>query len=677
MNIGDVVFTIAYLFTGGDPSFCFDEADVNADNKINIADVSHVVAYLFTGGPPPICGSTTLALHSGIVTPGNGVQTDPFTYQVIFTDTLGNPPSMAEVFVNDVAQPMSMTTGAFLTGATYEYQSTAPIGQNAFYYRFITSSNDTLFFPPVGFDIGPAVTADTSVIIAENAVVMDLLPGLSLSAINGTQYSFNLSGAPPALSIGDIIVGEDTLGGSGYLRKVTTAYVDGGRLVVETKNAAVDEIILNGGLSDIIMVFDESNLRRRTSRVIEQTTEVFLAPGVTFSNGFWDLSGVELYSGPVGPASLTATITSGSITFNPTFDYEINFKPLLLGLADFRGIANGTFTANATVALSSTGCILSFSGERTLAEVRKKFKFLVGHVPVWLETIARINAGFSTSIEGSQTVSSGVTQTTNILIGVTYDGNEWAGVWNPNAGPIVPLPVEWDASADASAELFLRPEIALLLYSTLGLSVAAGPFARLEADALLSESQFCWKWELYAGVNGVANINASLLGKKFFDRSFPFSVTESIIASGRDADACDDLDGIWVGDLLESQADGGDLVGELILDLSTSADGSLTGAQKLQWFDLGLRNATIISGHFARPNFSFTTSVFVDDPSRPIIPEDPCSGPEYLEMSVSGTYSEDTLKGQMCEKYVSPSACPSGSGECYNFVLTRQSSVCQ
>lgn len=53
VNIADLTFLVAYLFGGGDPPECEDEADVNASGGINIADLTHLVTYLFGGGAAP------------------------------------------------------------------------------------------------------------------------------------------------------------------------------------------------------------------------------------------------------------------------------------------------------------------------------------------------------------------------------------------------------------------------------------------------------------------------------------------------------------------------------------------------------------------------------------------------------------------------------------------------
>jgi M6 family metalloprotease-like protein len=56
VNIGDVVFTINYVFGGGAPPSCFDEGDANLDCDYNVGDAVFMISYIFNGGPPPVCG---------------------------------------------------------------------------------------------------------------------------------------------------------------------------------------------------------------------------------------------------------------------------------------------------------------------------------------------------------------------------------------------------------------------------------------------------------------------------------------------------------------------------------------------------------------------------------------------------------------------------------------------
>lgn len=55
VNLGDVVYTIGYLYRGGpppEPYACI--GDVNADEIVNLGDVVYLIGYLYRGGPVPL-----------------------------------------------------------------------------------------------------------------------------------------------------------------------------------------------------------------------------------------------------------------------------------------------------------------------------------------------------------------------------------------------------------------------------------------------------------------------------------------------------------------------------------------------------------------------------------------------------------------------------------------------
>ncbi|MBU8932996.1 MAG: dockerin type I repeat-containing protein [candidate division Zixibacteria bacterium] len=54
INIADLTYLVAYLFTGGPTPLCLEEADIDGNGEINIGDLTYLVSYLFTGGPPPM-----------------------------------------------------------------------------------------------------------------------------------------------------------------------------------------------------------------------------------------------------------------------------------------------------------------------------------------------------------------------------------------------------------------------------------------------------------------------------------------------------------------------------------------------------------------------------------------------------------------------------------------------
>lgn len=55
VNIGDAVFLINHIFSGGAAPECADEGDANSDGGINIGDAVYLITYIFKGGDAPTC----------------------------------------------------------------------------------------------------------------------------------------------------------------------------------------------------------------------------------------------------------------------------------------------------------------------------------------------------------------------------------------------------------------------------------------------------------------------------------------------------------------------------------------------------------------------------------------------------------------------------------------------
>ena len=56
INVGDLVYLVAYLYRGGPPPCSLRTADVNLDGVANVGDVVYLVSYLYREGPPPCEG---------------------------------------------------------------------------------------------------------------------------------------------------------------------------------------------------------------------------------------------------------------------------------------------------------------------------------------------------------------------------------------------------------------------------------------------------------------------------------------------------------------------------------------------------------------------------------------------------------------------------------------------
>ena len=55
INVGDVVFLVAYIFKGGPAPNPLDNADANCDSQVNVGDAIFLINYIFRGGHTPDC----------------------------------------------------------------------------------------------------------------------------------------------------------------------------------------------------------------------------------------------------------------------------------------------------------------------------------------------------------------------------------------------------------------------------------------------------------------------------------------------------------------------------------------------------------------------------------------------------------------------------------------------
>jgi hypothetical protein len=56
VDISDVVYLIAYIFSGGPAPVPLLAGDANCDLTTDISDVVYLIAYIFSGGPAPCAG---------------------------------------------------------------------------------------------------------------------------------------------------------------------------------------------------------------------------------------------------------------------------------------------------------------------------------------------------------------------------------------------------------------------------------------------------------------------------------------------------------------------------------------------------------------------------------------------------------------------------------------------
>ena len=77
VNVSDASFINNYLFYGGPPPPCMNQADANNDGQVNVSDSSFILNWLFNGGPAPPAPGPFNTKCAADDTPYPGCQTNP------------------------------------------------------------------------------------------------------------------------------------------------------------------------------------------------------------------------------------------------------------------------------------------------------------------------------------------------------------------------------------------------------------------------------------------------------------------------------------------------------------------------------------------------------------------------------------------------------------------------
>lgn len=55
VNVGDAVFLINYIFSGGPGPEPLEAGDANCEGQVNVGDAVYLINFVFSGGPEPCC----------------------------------------------------------------------------------------------------------------------------------------------------------------------------------------------------------------------------------------------------------------------------------------------------------------------------------------------------------------------------------------------------------------------------------------------------------------------------------------------------------------------------------------------------------------------------------------------------------------------------------------------
>eukprot|EP00003_Mantamonas_plastica_P023467 TRINITY_DN422_c0_g1_i9.p1 TRINITY_DN422_c0_g1~~TRINITY_DN422_c0_g1_i9.p1 ORF type:complete len:1052 (-),score=344.47 TRINITY_DN422_c0_g1_i9:7-3141(-) len=185
-----------------------------------------------------------------------------------------------------------------------------------------------------------------------------------------------------------------------------------------------------------------------------------------------------------------------------------------------------------------------------------RIKFMAGPVPVFINVEFTIKVGVTIKVTaGIQTTFSG-SLSTGFRMGLIYDG-KFRGVMKKYFKKKIKGPPGFQPCAKLEVELFVRPQVAFLLYGVAGPTFGLEPYLKLEfvpqgAVACVEPVEGKWdkvvlrkkdttdnrvrkasEWDIYLGLRGLIGVRIQLLGKELLDKNWPVFDKSKKILSGK------------------------------------------------------------------------------------------------------------------------------------------------
>jgi hypothetical protein len=311
--------------------------------------------------------------------------------------------------------------------------------------------------------------------LAPDAVILDEEP--CVSDVEHTYSDEELTiwtTCEVSLSVGDIVVGTND---GGYLREIVWLDVQTDRVIAQTTQATLSQVLVNGGFDETIVWENE-----------ERET--------------WDWSGTNLYSGNHAGVDVSVDLTRAIVKFTPEMRLKADFGWFSLKRADAQ--LDVDFELDAELRATLSGAV-EYGAEKELGSFTRPFAFAAGPVPVSGTMKLTFTAGFETAADAEAQVAAGAEIVADMHLKGMYEDGNWA-YDDDRRFDAAPRGPEWQVTGHAEAKLYVKVDAQVMLYGVAGPNFDVDPYARAEADAE------CWDipWSVHGGIDTGVGLNLDL-----------------------------------------------------------------------------------------------------------------------------------------------------------------------
>ncbi len=295
------------------------------------------------------------------------------------------------------------------------------------------------------------------------------------------------------LSRGDVIVaGVAPSTPRGLLRRVTRVDRRGGRLVIETAPAGLEEVFWSARFRHRARMLpaDVALARPQVEGLVvpDAATQAWSPGPIEF-----DLLDVVLFDLDGDPATTSDQVrATGTLGAEPSFDLDVDIAWGRVRRLEF----TNTTRLYTTLALDAQAAA-SFSHTVTVATVQfAPVTLMVGPVPLVLTPVLDVHVGASGSVSAELRTS--VTAAAAVVAGLVYEDERWRGFADLPDG-LEDIDLEWsrpEVSGAAGVEVQAGPQLTLLLYDL------GGPYASVYGYGVAWATLPPPTWALDVGIRG-------------------------------------------------------------------------------------------------------------------------------------------------------------------------------
>ena len=319
--------------------------------------------------------------------------------------------------------------------------------------------------------------------------------GLKLIATDGTNFTYSYTGSFCGLTNGLQLVNPDP--SAGY-----TCTVAG-----FTDNPANHTVVVATRPTPLAELLDQGSLASGSFADVTAVRSKSAAAGLQLN-----------YSVPLDrilyqDANLLVEILQGSaLNLGTELKLAANFEHF--SLTAFEGSLEGTADLALNLHALAYGAV-DFAGSTALImPIRRTYFRLIGCVPVWVDLVFEVNAGYTASLAAQAGFTTGIGASKQIIFGKHWDRSTgWTPILeNPDFG-FAFVPPAWQIEGSADVRVYVQPKVTLLVYSTVGVTGDLKPYAELAYTVQLTPPQ-C-DLGLYAGLDCDLALNLTVWDSKW------------------------------------------------------------------------------------------------------------------------------------------------------------------